>query len=193
MFPRGQQTLSTNSNGRTNKQCVWAFFFNHFPHTLEVPELIRCKKKDRARRNNSRKKRRILVCDVNESDTWNRSFFLGVIFEWRILALQCCVSFCYIAVQTSYISTCILSLSSLLSTSHPWCHQERVGTLERSPELSACFFTTVLPRDLHLKVQSGLETEETEALGAPRQADPNLLTRLQGPYHQTVPFQKVTC
>ena len=119
MFPRGQQTLSTNSNGRTNKQCVWAFFFNLLPHTLEVLELIRRKKKDRARRNNSRKKRRILVCDVNESDTWNRSFFLGVIFEWRILALQCGVSFCYIAVQTSYISTCILSLLSLLSTSHP--------------------------------------------------------------------------
>ena len=50
--------------------------------------------------------------------------------------------------------------SSLLSTSHPWCHQERAGTLERSPELSACFFTTVLPRDLHLKVQPGLEREE---------------------------------
>lgn len=59
------------------------------------------------------------------------------------------------------MSPFLISSSALLSVSHPRCHHERVRIPELSLELSACFFTSVLPWDLHMNILSKrLETIE---------------------------------
>ena len=49
-------------------------------------------------------------------------FFVGLLFlffNWRKIALQCCVGFCHMTVGISHNYTCIRSLLSLAPLPHP--------------------------------------------------------------------------
>ena len=46
-------------------------------------------------------------------------YFLNFIFNWRIIALQCCIDFCHIATQISHRYMYVPFLLTLSLTPHP--------------------------------------------------------------------------
>ena len=79
--------------------------------------------------------RDLVWCQTIKSEDRNqKTFFKKTALYWSIVAVQCCVSFCWI----SHLYACISSFSDFLPTMSPWSTEE-FPLLYRSLSLVPCF------------------------------------------------------